>query len=73
MLIHPGAAQYPQSFTMTISSCSILFRCSFGSAHPLPVALPFDEDLVGVVGQPVKEGVGQERIIEEPHPFIQGP
>jgi len=53
MLVHPGAAQYAQFFTMTVSSCSILFGYFSCFASFLPVALSFDEDLVGIAGQPV--------------------
>jgi len=51
---------------MTNPSSSILFCCPFCPAHPLPIALSLDEDLMGVMREPVEERVGEERIVKEP-------
>jgi hypothetical protein len=55
MLVHPGATKFTQFFTMTISLCPILFGCLSCFTHFLPAVLSFDEDLVGVMGQPARE------------------
>lgn len=69
----PGGSAKSFSFLSWPSSHVQSFSvCPFCSAL-LPVALPLDEDLMGIVGKPIEEGVGEKGIIEEPHPFLQGP
>ena len=39
----------------------------------LPVAGPFDDDLVAGIGQSVQGTVAQDGVVEETEPFLHGP